>query len=152
MTVEVYNIDGQDPEPAFAILAPADAIALWPEIREHFEAALGFAHDRTTPEHVLARVLTGDLYLLVVSSADFLVASFTFERVQNRDGYTLHCMTLAGEDMESWVDQFLDIWKQLAAELGCSRISIKGRAGWQKFALKKGFKHQYTIMYQEVQQ
>lgn len=149
--IEVIHIDEQDPRPEFAIIQAEDAVALWPEIKLHFEKALEYGHDGTKPEHVLARVLTGDLYLLVVTNGGEILASFTFERCSSKDGgSTLHCMTLAGIDMDQWVDGFIDVWKRLARELQCDRISIKGRKGWQRFALKKGFKHQFTIMYQEL--
>lgn len=140
----------RDHGPEFSILTGQIAIKLWPDLEATIEKALAFAYDDATAEQVLAKVLLEELYLLVITRDNKIQATATLERVQRKSGATLHCMTLGGDDLESWVDQFIDTWKVLAADLQCDRISIKGRAGWQRYAKAKGFKHMYTIMYQEV--
>lgn len=149
--MSVIQVREEEAEPQFAVIPADKAFEMWPYINEHFDRALEHAYDNLPAEHVLARVLTGELYLMVVTRDADIVASFTFERVQNRAGATLHCMTLAGEDVDWWVDPFIATWKKLAREMGCNRISIKGRRGWERYAREKGFKHMYTIMHQELE-
>lgn len=127
------------------------AIGLWPTIGEHFKRSLEAAHDDMTEHTLLAMTLDGRLIPLVICHDDVIVGSALLEIATFKTKRVLHCIHFAGDEMELWVDEWMETWKALARELGCNVISIKGREGWARYARKHGFKHTYTIMHLEVE-
>lgn len=130
---------------------PADlALEYWSNVEDYARRALEFAFDGMTVETVLDRIVRGNLILIVVTVEGKIKASMTIELVDLPIGRIAHCMTLGGEDLESWVDEFVETWKLLGEALGADYITIKGRAGWERYARKFGFQHMYTNMYLKI--
>jgi len=126
---------------------PADlALEYWENVEEYAARALEHAYDGMTVETVLERIVDGRLILVVITVGGVIKASMTIEICQIPMGKIAHCMTLSGDDLESWVDEYIEIWTKLGEALGCEYITIKGRAGWEKYARRYGFKHMYTNM------
>lgn len=134
-------------------LIPADMVAgYWSNVEEYARRALEFAFDGMTVETVLERIVKGNLILVVCTVNGEIKASMTIEVCELPVGRIAHCMTLAGDDLESWVDEFVDTWKSIGKALNCDYITIKGRAGWERYARKYGFKHMYTNMYLKLEE
>ena len=140
-----------DNEPyQFCTIAPEDVLKVWPECEPHVEKALQHAYDDMTPTQVLGMILTNRLQLVLVTKGSQVVASMTFEICEYASGKVCHIMTVSGDDMEQWVNEFVGVWKAIGIETGCSYLSIKGREGWARYAKKHGFKHGYTYMRLEL--
>lgn len=131
----------------FAVLDKGTILDYWGEAEPIIERALAHDYSGMTTAQILGRILMDDLQLIVVAppAGGDLVAVMTLEYVNRRDRIC-HCMTFSGDDMKEWLDQWLEVWKILALEAGCKRLSIKGRKGWEKFAPRYGFEHEYTLM------
>jgi hypothetical protein len=128
-------------------IMPEQATEYWPQVEPFAAMALEHAVDGMTTADVLDRIVDGSLVLIVVTDdIGKAIASMTLEVVDQPRGRICHCMTLGGIDLEIWVHEYIGVWKQIARELDCDYITIKGRAGWEKYARKFGFEHQYTIM------
>ena len=141
-----------DQEPVKVCAVPAElAGEYWPNVERFATMALEHAADDMSTNDILERIVDGSLILVVVTDEDDQpIASMTLEIVNKPTGRICHCMTLAGVDLEKWVETYIRVWRAVAVELQCDRITIKGRAGWSKYAKRHGFKHQYTIMSLEV--
>ena len=127
---------------------PAElAEEFFPNVEEYAIRALNHAYDGMTVETLIKRIIEGNLILVVVTVEGEIRASMTVELCEIPMGRIAHCMTLSGDDLESWVDEFIDTWKALGEALDCDAITIKGRAGWERYARRYGFKHMYTNMY-----
>lgn len=140
-----------DNEPyKFVSMTPKNVLKVWDAVEPHIEQALEHAFDDMTPTQVLGMILTDRLNLVLVTKGPEVVASMTFELCEYASGKVCHIMTVGGDDMEQWVDEFVEVWKAIGIETGCSHLSIKGRAGWARYARKHGFKHSYTYMRLEL--
>lgn len=140
-----------DNEPyTFCSISTADVLKVWQQVEPHVERALEHAFDDMTPTQVLGMLLTEKLSLVLVTKGDVVIASMTFEICEFAAGKVCHIMTVGGDDLETWVEEFVEIWKAIGRETGCSHLSIKGRKGWERYARKHGFKHSYTYMRLEL--
>ena len=141
-----------DRNPVRVVAIPANcAREYWPNVERFAESALQHAADNMTVQTVLEMIVSGNLILVVVTDErDVPLASMTFEVVDKPEGKICHCMTLGGDDLETWVEDFVEVWRAVAKQLDCKRVTIKGRAGWERYAKRFGFEHQYTIMSLEV--
>ncbi len=140
-----------NPPCTFASVDAKNVLGVWPTIKPMIERALEHDYDGMTPEQVLARILLDDLTLLLVERGGEIIACMTLEWI-HRTERICHCMTFAGGDMESWVDEFIETWRKLAKELNCRYLSIKGRKGWEKYSARRfGFKHAYTQMFLDLE-
>lgn len=140
-------------EPGAVIISVIEgdvALGYWPILKDHFQASLEVAHDDMTHHNLLAMIMDGSLMLLVIHKDLELVGSACLEVVQLRKHKVLHCMHFAGDDLDAWADEWMITWKLLAKELGCDRITIKGREGWAKYARALGFEHTYTVMHYDL--
>jgi hypothetical protein len=137
-----------DRNPVRVVAVPGHmAQEYWPNVERFANQALEYACDGMTVQTVLEMIVDGRLILIVVTDAnDEPIASMTFEVVQQARRKICHCMTLGGDDLEQWVETFVGVWRAVALELGCDAVTIKGRAGWERYAKRFGFEHQYTIM------
>lgn len=137
-----------DKSPVKVVAVPAElAREYWPNVERFASMALEHAADQMSTGAILERIIDGKLILIVVTDeTDSPVASMTLEIVDQPRGRICHCMTLGGEDLEQWVATYIEVWRAVALELECDYLTIKGRAGWEKYATRHGFKHQYTIM------
>lgn len=124
----------------------------WPGVELMVERAMEHSFSDTTTDDILARLVDGSLMMIVITREERPISVMCLEFVERLSGRTCHCMILAGESMETWIDQWMVTWWQVAADYGCDKISIKGRPGWARYAKRRyGFKHQYTVMSLDIE-
>jgi hypothetical protein len=87
--------------------------------------------DGETAEWVREQVTKGEGFLLVLMPDGVTV----FER----DGNTLHAVTLAGSGMVRRAAGLVEAWKEVATHIGCNRLTLKGRKGWSRVFAPFGF-------------
>ena len=152
--MNVVSLELPDPfeEAKVVMVTPADALKIWPEIERFAKEALAHAFDDMTSEEVLGWILSDRLLLLVITVDDRIVGAATLEIVDKLSGRVCHCMTFAGDDLETWESAWMDIWERVAREYGCNQITIKGREGWGRYARQRlGFSHVYTMMVKSLE-
>ncbi len=152
MNILRTEIETAAPDIIFSIIEPESAVKMWPDIEHFANEALEFAFDGMKTEDLLSWIVTGRLVLVVLTRDQEIIASMTLEIVEHEHEKICHCLTFAGEDLESWVEQWLDIWEMIARELGCQKITIKGREGWARYARRHGFQHMYTSMFRDIRE
>lgn len=132
-------------------IEPQQIREVWPSVKQFAKDALRHAFDDMTARDLLEMILLGELLLVVIKQDQQTLGIAAFEISGSSKGDYLHCMIFAGDDMSTWVDQFMALWHMLARHYGCRWISIKGRKGWDRYASKRyGFEHCYTVMRKEV--
>ena len=139
------------PQILVATVTPDLALEVWSQAEPIIARALEHDYDDMTTNQILSRILRGDITLLIILSDGEIIACMTLEYVRRVDRIC-HCMTFCGDDMFSWVESFMDAWRQIASETGCKYISIKGRKGWERYAKRFGFQHAYTQMYLNIEE
>lgn len=152
MNILRTEIETAAPDLIFSVIDPSSAVAMWPDISHFADDALEFAFDGMKAEDVLSWIVSGRLVLVVLTRDQEIIASMTLEIVERDHEKICHCLTFAGDDLESWIDQWLDIWETIARELGCQKITIKGREGWARYARRLGFQHMYTSMFRDLRE
>lgn len=136
----------------FSAIPPENAKAIWPSIEHHAQTALEHSFDGMTAENILQWVITDRLVLVVITVDDKIKASITMEICEGKRGRTCHIMTLGGEEMESWLTEWVPVWVKIAREQGADNITMKGRKGWERVAKEFGFTHQYTQMTKDIRE
>ncbi len=96
----------------FALVEAESVLGVWDEVEPIVRRALDHDYDGMTTNQVLARILLGDLSLLIVTLQGEIIAVMTFEEV-SRHEKILHCMTFSGDKMADWVEGFMEIWKRI---------------------------------------
>lgn len=151
MNFAAMDYDQDDERPDVFHLTPEQALEQWPECEPLVARAMEHSFDDTTTDDILARVMSGNLLMMVVVRGQQVEACMCLEIVKRLSGKTCHCMILAGDDLEHWAVTWMRAWVHIARQLKCDKLSIKGRPGWAKYAAREfGFKHRYTIMSLEI--
>ena len=136
----------------FAVVPSHLVEGIWDSVKRFVISALEFCYDDTTEYDLKQSIINNILLLVVITDNDKIVSSVTIEVSQLNGVKVCHIMTLGGEDIDSWINQFMRVWKAIAREQGCDFISMKGRPGWSRYAKKHGFTHQYTQMIQDIRE
>lgn len=56
----------------------------------------------------------------------------------------------AGDDMDSWLPDFVSRLEQWARNMGCQWIDVAGRKGWERIGQSFGFRHAYSVVRKEI--
>ena len=118
-------------------LQPVEVFNNWDSIRPLVDRAL--KKEFYDAEDLRRFCLNG--VLRVYKIGDFK-AVCTVELLTHPKKKTALVHTLAGEGMDEWLDDLIDILKKDAKDNGAEFLQVKGRRGW----LKKGFKETHTLM------
>ena len=130
---------------------PERAYQMWPDIGEYVDRALAYSHDDTTQFNIMAGILNERMICAVITIDHEIQGVGILEVAQLRNHRVLHCPIFSGDDLESWVEEWMDVWVAIARELKCDRVTIKGRQGWARYAKRFGFEHQYTMMSLDIE-
>ena len=76
-----------------------------------------------------------------------LAALMTLEK----DAQECRVITCVGEQMEAWLDEWMDLLFSVAREHGCSRVRVRGRPGWLRKLKGYGFKPNYVDLVAQVE-
>lgn len=134
----------------FAVVPSHLVNDIWDSVKRFVISALEFCYDDTDEFDLKQAIINNKLLLVVITDNDKIVSSVTIEVSELRGKKVCHIFTLGGEDIDTWINQFMEVWRAIALEQNCDFISMKGRPGWQRYAKKHGFTHQYTQMIQDI--
>ncbi len=136
----------------FVAVAPQNARAIWPSIEHHASAALKHSTDGMTTKQILEWIVQDRLILVVITRNNKIAASATMEMAANLNGKSCHIITMGGDDMDDWLEQFIEVWEKVAIEQGADYLTMKGRKGWQRATKPFGFEHEYTQMKKDLRE
>lgn len=118
-----------------------------PKEWEHVRPLLGKVLERVdtgdTEASLLAQILTGDMQLWNVQSwRAMVITQISVCRTHRK----LMVCYMAGEGLEEWFDQCMDVLEAFAMEHGCQYVEEYGRPGWERVGKKRGYEKVYTVM------
>ena len=103
-------------------------------------------------EDIYEKLLVAEMQLWIVYDEDANIKSvLTTEIVIYPRMKTCRIVTLGGEGMDIWVEQFLDILEEWAIDNDCVAMETACRKGFIKKLEKFGYEHTYTILTKELQ-
>ena len=108
----------------------------WPAVAGWIAAAC--RHGDETPNEIRAQIERQDgATLFAVADESGLLGGGVFELPG--DG-SLHMKSFGGDHgiLQSF-DEVVEHWQDMAHRMGCRRISLKGRRGWDRFLPAHGF-------------
>jgi len=113
-------------------------------LRHHVEAALEYSGGTHNFEDITQMVEDHRLQLWPAKDSVVLTEIIVYPRLKN-----LHYF-LAGGDLDelSRMRPLIESWGK---SIGCTRVTLAGRRGWQKSFLKdEGYSPQWTVMAKEL--
>lgn len=119
-------------------LHPEEILSNWGKIRNLIDKAL--EKEFYDAEDLKDFCMRG--ILRVYKIGDFN-AVCTVELLKHPKKKTALVHTLAGDGMNDWLDDLLNVLKRDAKDNGADALQVKGRRGWIKAA---GFKETHTLM------
>lgn len=137
--LEMFDVQPTD-DLATKTIGLLNQLLRWkPEIEE----ALGHAKHSHHFDHVVAKVLSGQLHYYDFGKCMFLMQVIEYPNFKN-----YHCFIGCG-DMQAMKDHYEDM-RDIAKKLGCAYLSVTGRLGWPREMKKHGWEHVFSTMYSEV--
>lgn len=107
-----------------------DARLIWPHVSRFIQDAIDKTSERFSVEDVLLLIESKKAQLFISRDDEILCAAVTtIENSPSRKW--LRVMWAGGKDMEKWL-HFLPSVEQWAKSIGCEKVVIIGRLGWEK--------------------
>ncbi len=108
----------------------------WPEVRGLLHSALEYSGGRFSEKSILDCILTGEMQLWVVMDGIDIISVFVTNIMNYRTGLRVcDIILLSGNNMVKWLPDCTDRISEWASQIGCTKIQMMGRPGWEK-ALK----------------
>lgn len=112
--------------------------------RKYIEDALEYSGGTHTFDDVAAGVLSGDFQLWHKDNSAIVTEIVVYPRLKD-----LHFF-LAGGNLDE-LQQMTPIIEDWGKSVGCTRVSLAGRKGWQRTFLKdRGYEPQWQILSKEL--
>lgn len=121
---------------------------VWHIVEPILQRVVDVSHDEISCESIKEHVLKGNVLLLAICRDDQIIAVNTAEvRTFDTGKKALYIPVVGGEDLDNWMDQFLNVAKLIAVEHGCEELrGIAVRRGWLKKLAPLGWKENCTIV------
>ncbi len=126
-------------------IPPESLDEAWLQVEPLLSKGLAFNNGDITTEETYDRISDGT-YLLVCSMlGNEIQAAFAVELVTNHRK-TCNIVLAGGQDIDSWLDDFMDTIRSLAKEQGAEALTIMGRKGWARKMKPYGFHETARIL------
>lgn len=127
-------------------VAPEIAPGIWGKFRPLIERALSRGAGCTTPEHMLAAILSGDMNLWAVhEGADIIALVVVSVRTTSTKKYV--CVELvAGRDLDRWIGRLEGLWREFRDLTGADTIQASCRAGIARRLKRRGWRTRAQLM------
>lgn len=137
-----------EPSPLDVSSVPVELVpAVWAKLLPQIEKALSHGDgDSTTPEHMLAAVLSGRMQLWAVHEGEEIIAGVIVSARTYTAKTTVVINLLAGRDMDRWADRIEQLLRDLRDLIGANTIEASCRAGLAHRLGKRGWKRKAVIM------
>jgi hypothetical protein len=121
---------------------------LWDDIKPHIDRVVALAEDEISTQSMYERAKNGEILVIIICRDTDIVAALTLEvRTFDTGVKALYVPVVGGNEMESWLDQFLNVAKAIAKDFGCTQLrGIAVRKGWLRILQSKGWDEVCTII------
>lgn len=123
------------------LLTPLQAVEVWPRAREQLDRAFAFSWTDTA-EDFYKEVEQGRAQLWSLEKG------FALTRVIDGKKRVLQYAAIGGDDMDSWLRDFLRVSQDWARDQQCVACVATGRRGWEKKL--RGFKVDRVTLTKEL--
>lgn len=128
-------------------IAPSMVGELWPQIKPLFDKVVAVSHNTLNTYVMRNRILDGSNILLAAIDDKEIIAIVTVNFYVNDNGMrVLEVPAISGDRIEEWAEQVIEVLLQLKKERTCDYIVGLGRAGWERYLKRYGFKPIMTVM------
>lgn len=126
---------------------------IWPLVTEHLERVVEVSHGEITLESLYKDFTAVNSILLTISRGSDIIAVNTLSiRVFGSGIRALFIPVTGGNELEGWIDQFLDVAKSIAKEHDCTELrGIAVRRGWLKKLEPRGWETLHQIVRYELE-
>ena len=126
---------------------------VWEECKDYIEMGNDKSRQEMNLEDIYKKLSDADMQLWVIfDPKDKEIHSvLTTEIVTYPRKKTCRIVTLGGQNLDDWVEEFLDILEEWAVAHNCMAMETCCRKGFIKKLEKFGYKHTYTILGKELQ-
>ncbi len=117
---------------------------LWPLAKPYLKQAIARSEGRYNLQEILYGCQLGEYILWIVRSGK---AAVILEISEHTNGKQCEIIMIGGEHMNTWIVELEEIegWAQ---RVGCDRMILTGRMGWQK--MLPGYKPKTVTMVKEL--
>lgn len=106
---------------------------LWAQLEHHIDLAIAESFGDLDKGRLKERLKSGVEIALLVSEEDQIIATCLVTISTLDTGRKiLYVPAIGGARMNEWIDQGLEVLRQMASEFGCDSIRACGRAGWSR--------------------
>lgn len=111
-------------------IRPEDARLIWPHVSHFIQDAIDKTSDRFSVDDVLLLIESKKAQLFIFRGEEILSAWVT--SVENSPSQKwLRILWAGGKEMDKWF-HFLYSIEQWAKSIGCEKVVVIGRVGWEK--------------------
>jgi len=131
---------------------PSDRIdEVWVECEPYIEMGNGKSRDEMSVMDIYARLSEARMQLWLVHDDDKeIVSVLTTEVIEYPRKTTCRIVTLGGEKLDVWVEDYLETIEAWALEQGCVAMETICRKGFIKKLEKFGYENAYTVLVKEL--
>ena len=131
-------------------LAQEEVALRWAEIKPYVDRALEHSINEHTAHDWFLDIMHGHVECWE-AIVDGKTTSFGLVRVNHFPQHKqLQIITAAGDGWDDYGPEALEYAEDVARHIGCARVTVWGRPGWQKKMKALGYEHAYTVMSKEV--
>ena len=120
---------------------------IWPKVRQLLIPAIEGVDSGFKEEDILKRLQVANMQLWVVNEYEAAAVTQVQQYPQFKSALIV---ALGGENMNEWLDEFIETVEKWASEIGCAYMEEYGRKGWERVGKPRGWEPLYTVMRKAV--
>ena len=132
---------------------PANMIeCLWDKIEPIIRRPIELSHNEVTVDIAKKELMSGGVMLIVITKGPDIIAINTLEvRTFPTGKKALYIPLTGGDDLDKWMEEFLETAKQIAIGYKCTHIrGLAVRKGWLRKLEYLGFEPISTTIEMEI--
>jgi len=122
----------------------------WSDIAPFIQMGLDRANGENSLDDVYQMIADRRVVPVVMTYEGNILSVVTLEIVQKPRKKIMTLMTAGGTELDSWLDEFMDVALELAIEQDCDALYVIGRPGWAKILKRYGFHQRYVTLTREL--
>lgn len=127
-----------------------DIDKVWPLVAPMLAKALEYDNSGMRLIDLKDDIEANQKQLWIVADESIRCAAVTSVTHSMYGRHLARIICLAGDGMDEWLSEILDVIEPWAKSHGCEFIEAVGRKGWERAAKKFGYRHSYTVIQKDL--